>query len=83
MSGFITPLIVAPLVLSNVVNYAGTVLWYTAGGVWWLGKRAIYGYQPTPEEVMIEEQRRLSNRVEEQEKLIRKQSELLEKIIQK
>lgn len=35
-----------------------TIVWYTAGGVWWAGKRLIYGKQHTAEEKQQEYQKR-------------------------
>lgn len=43
------------------VNLVTNVVWYSCKGVWWLGKRAIYGRPRTVEErhkVLVIEQRR-------------------------
>ena len=34
---------------------AGNIIYYTGSGIWWLGKRAIYGRQKTAEEITREE----------------------------
>jgi|JI10StandDraft_1071094.scaffolds.fasta_scaffold747769_1 uncharacterized membrane protein YfbV (UPF0208 family) len=82
--------------MKAVVDSAGAVLWYTGAGVWWLGKRAIYGYQPSAEELQAQrerereerdakrelkrEQERLDRELEREEQ--RKERELLEKLLQ-
>lgn len=75
--------------MKAVVDSAGAVLWYTGAGVWWLGKRAIYGYQPTAEELQAQREREREAREQERELKLekereeqRKERELLEKLLQ-
>lgn len=79
--------------MKAVVDSAGAVLWYTGAGVWWLGKRAIYGYQPSAEEIQAqrEREREQEREAREQERELklekereeqRKERELLEKLLQ-
>jgi hypothetical protein len=49
--------IVAPIVQAVVHTTAvsiSSIAWYAAGGIWWAGKRLIYGYQKTPQERQLE-----------------------------
>lgn len=48
------------------ITAAGRLFYYTGNGIWWLGKRAIYGRQLTPEEERL--------------KLIRQNDDLAEQV---
>lgn len=69
MSHLLAPL-VAPMLgvaVKTFIDSAGTVIYYTGAGVWWLGKRAIYGYQPSEAEIREEKEREQERRRQEQE----------------
>jgi uncharacterized membrane protein YfbV (UPF0208 family) len=52
--------------VQTAVSSAGTILYYGVSGVWWAGKRVIYGRQPT-----IQEQQAL---------ILEQQAQILEKM---
>ena len=68
--------------MKAVVDSAGAVLWYTGAGVWWLGKRAIYGYQPSAEEIAAQREQEREVKLEQEREEQRKERELLEKLVQ-
>ena len=74
MSHLLVPF--AAPILNVAINSAGTILWYTGAGVWWLGQRAIYGYQPTQEEQVKKREQELKEREFEERK---KERELAER----
>ena len=54
--------------IQAAVSSAGTVLYYGASGVWWAGKRVLYGRQPTIEEqqaLILAQQSEILKRLEE------------------
>lgn len=75
----LTMSVLTPFIIHATINTAlssvSTIVYYTAGSMWWLGKRVIYGRQPTPEE----QQQAI---IEKQTKLIEQQTELLLKLQQ-
>jgi hypothetical protein len=56
------------------LSAAGNLIYYTGSGIWWLGKRVVYGRQLTPEEEAHAERVRLIQQNEdlaEQVRLLR------------
>lgn len=65
MSFLIGPILDATVRVA--ITSVGTVVYYTGSGIWWLGKRAIWGRQPTAEERLeqkLEEQKLVLERLE-------------------
>lgn len=56
------------------LSAAGYIIYYTGSGIWWLGKRAIYGHKATPEKEAA--QIRL---IQQNENLVELLHELIEK----
>jgi len=48
MSFLLSPLLDVGIRLT--LSAAGNLIYYTGSGIWWLGRRAIYGRQPTAED---------------------------------
>lgn len=73
MSFLVTP------ILNYTVHFAissvGTVINYTAKGAWYITKRAIWGIQPTPEQVLAHQLEKIEHNEEE---ILHRQSEFEE-----
>jgi hypothetical protein len=83
MSFLISPIFDVGIRLT--LNAAGNILYYTGSGLWWLGRRAIYGKQKSPEEEAHEERVRLIQQNEdlaEQVRLLREMVEEREKDVE-
>lgn len=55
-------IIITPLV-HIAINSAGNFAWYAVKSCWYISKRLIWGWQPTPEEQLLE-------KLDQQQKLI-------------
>jgi uncharacterized membrane protein YfbV (UPF0208 family) len=82
--------------LRTAVSVGSSVVWYTGAGLWWLGKRAIYGPELTPEQLqdlqtqelkeqLHEEQARFQQQLldtltEREQKLLQREEQLLEAV---
>ena len=72
--------IVAPLVNAVVQTAASSVshiVWYAAGGVWWVGKRMIFGRQATPEDIQQRQLEIGERQLLIEEKMLAQQTEML------
>lgn len=75
--------LLAPVV--NAVVYTAsssvtTIVWYTAGGIWWAGKRLIYGKQQTAEEIQQIYQKRQIELDEQILAQLKQQTEMLKTV---
>ena len=64
--------------LRLTISAAGSLFYYTGSGLWWLGKRAIYGRQPTVEEqqvLLIQQNKDLTEQVRLLKELVESREE--------
>ena len=57
-------------VVQTAVSSTGTILYYSATGVWWAGKRIIYGREPSIQEqqaLILEQQAQILEKMKSKE----------------
>lgn len=57
--------------IQGVISSAGTIVYYSAAGIWWAGKRVIYGREPSIQEqqaLILKQQAEILERLKEGEK---------------